>query len=117
MDTSAHADTQTHRIHFCEKKKEKEGKKNTCRDENLSRTINSKKKFADTNLGIKKKTSNLSKQTPLYKSKVTLEETVLFSEDDVKRQKHVLKKNNLKTNALVDLLILKCIYIYIYIWY
>ena len=42
MDISANADTQTHRIHSCkkEKKKKKRKRKNTCRDENLSQTIN-----------------------------------------------------------------------------
>ena len=45
-----------------------------------------------------KRTIALSKQLPLYKSKlvcscVPQEQTILFPEDGEKRQKHVLKKN------------------------
>ena len=57
-DTSAHEDSQAHRINSCKtkkkkKKKEKE-KNNTRRDKNVSRTIKANGKFADTNPGIKK---------------------------------------------------------------
>ena len=37
-----------------------------------------------------KRTTTLSKQPPLYKSKGTQEQTILLPEDDVKRQKHML---------------------------
>ena len=65
MDTSTHADTQTRRIHPSKKKKKKKEKKkgrnNTCRDENLSRTINAlmRPENSVTNPGTK--TNNLIK--------------------------------------------------------
>ena len=37
------------------------------------------------------RTTSLSKQSPLYKSKKTQEKAFLLPEDDVKSQKHVLK--------------------------
>ena len=58
IDMSIHADIQTYRTHFCKKKKKRKkwkNENNTCRDENLSRKINSKWKFADTISGIKEK--------------------------------------------------------------
>ena len=48
----------TYRIHSCKMKE----RNNTCKDENLSQTINVPRKFSDTNLGIKKN-NNLLKTT------------------------------------------------------
>ena len=78
MDTSSHADIQTNRRHSCKKKKE-EGKrdkerKNTCRDENMSRTISTllRPENSQTQILELKRTTSLSKQSPPCKSKTKL---------------------------------------------
>ena len=77
MNISAHTDTQTHACKKKKKKKEK-ARSNSCREENLSESINAIWIFSDTNPGIKK-AATLSKESPLYKSKATPLSTVITS--------------------------------------
>ena len=89
MDTNTHSDTQTHRIHSCKKRKRETTSTVTkvCHGQfNLNWT------FSDTNTGIKKN-HNPIKTVDTIKTKGNTKINHLLPEVDLKRQKHVLKKN------------------------
>ena len=90
MDMNNQEDTQIHRILPCKKKKAKQ-RNNISRDVSFSRWINSNRIFTDTNPGIKKN-HKPTKIVTSQKTKGDIKIKHLLSEDDLKRQKCVLKK-------------------------
>ena len=71
--------------------------------------INSNKTFTDAIAGIKK-THNPITTVVTIKTKGNTKIKHLLPEDDLKRQKHMLKKNYLKADYLVDLFILNYLF-------
>ncbi len=88
------ASTPTHkRVEYTLVKRKLKVRNNIRRDESLSQTINSIQTFTNTNPEIKKN-HNLIKTVSTIKTERDSQINHLLTEDDLKREKDMLKKNN-----------------------
>ena len=136
IDTNTQTDTKAHKIHSRKKKKKDEGKRERERErEHLQRQksvtdnwrINSTWKLSGKNPGIKM--NNLSKKSPLYKSKSTPPSNIInflikgdYTWNTCKRTKDCLKKKFTRGTIHFNIFTLfspwnnKKVFIYIYIY-